>query len=296
MKRLSLLILFAILAAFVIIIPGQAEGQQPQHGVYSHASIRAAFVYAWYPEQWTGAGHRYTSTLGEYESGDPSVISAHINQLQYAKIDAGIYSWWGRNSATDQRFPAYLDVAESKNFKWAVYYEMDFTGTRSPGDIWWDLMYLKDTYFNRASYLHVDGKPVLFIYSPGGTCDTVAKWKALGTGLYLSMTDVANWWTCNVLDSWHPYRPASRVAATYAGSTLYAMSVSAGFWAAWEDTPRLSRDFTAWEQSVGAVQQWNPPWQLYYFNEFGEGTNIEPSTARCEAYMCSDYLGTLNRN
>lgn len=257
--------------------------------VQADEPTRAAFYYAWYPENWS-EGHVWDSVSGEYDSA--TIAATHVAQMEYANIDAGIYSWWGKNSPTDERFETYLDAG----LKWAIYYEIDQQGTRWQWFIDQDLKYLQDHYFNHPNYLRVNGKPVVYVYSPGGSCSSVAKWALLRAkyNLYVSMTDVPNWWTCNTLDSWHAYRPDNRVNSVYLGSTLYSVSISAGFWAAWEDTPRLERDFTAWQNAVAGVQPYNFPWQLYYFNEFGEGTNIEPSTAQCEAYMCADYLITLH--
>lgn len=261
--------------------------------------MRAAFYYPWYPEQWVQAGHRYTPVLGLYNSGNPAVMASHIDQMQYANVDVGIYSWWGRGSDTDKRFRQALDVAQERDFKWAVYYELDYNGKAS----WYfrvkpDLKHLAANYFDHPAYLHLNGRPVVYVYCPESSVKDAAKWKKAHTefGAYVSLTDYPEWWTSkDNIDSWHPYRPAERLASVFDGPILYSMAVSAGFWGAGEAFPRLERNFVEWESAVSTMATYRPNWEFVYFNEHGEGTAIEPCIdTRCEAYLCSDYLGTLN--
>lgn len=258
--------------------------------------IRAAFYYAWYPEQWSSAGHRYTSTLGDYSSSSTGVIDQHIKEMQYANIRAGIYSWWGTGSATNKRFPTYLKEAARLGFHWAIYYELDNNGQATPAAVRSDMEYLATNYFNQPGYLRVEGKPVVFVYTPGGTCASEAKWSAVRNDfdLYISLDDYPQWWTCNPVDSWHGYHSDKPSYPVYYGKTMYSVSASAGFWAAWETTPRLPRDYATWVTTASNLSMYSPSWQLLYFNEFGEGTNIEPSTARCQLANCYDYLQPLH--
>lgn len=258
--------------------------------------IRAAFYYGWYPSQWSGAGHRYTSTLGEYDSGDAAVIDRHIGEMQFANVQAGIYSWWGAGSATDSRFPVYLEEAARLGFHWALYYELDNLGQATEDSARADLAYFAANYFDSPSYLHVDGKPVLFVYNPGASCASAAKWATLRGefGVYVSLDDYPEWWTCNPVDSWHGYHSDRALYPVRYLKKMYAVSASAGFWAAWEPAPRLARDLATWVTTVSGVSSSGADWQLMYFNEFGEGTNIEPSTASCDFDQCFDYLQPLH--
>jgi hypothetical protein len=283
------LVALALVLAFVV----DGGGARPVDAG-STPTIRAAFYYAWYPEQWAAAGRRAASIQGEYDSGQPKVIANHVNIMKYARIDAAIYSWWGRDSLTDRRFMAHLDA--DPEFHWAIYYELDQDGRRAAAAVYADVEYLSSTYFDHPSYLHIDGKPVIFVYAPRSSCARNAEWELISAnGVYVSITDFPRWWTCKAVDSWHGYAPANRVKAVWDGTQLYSMSVSAGFWASSERRPRLERDFATWEAAVQAVQRYGPQWELYYYNEFGEGTNIEPSDVRCERWLCSDYVDTLAR-
>ena len=257
--------------------------------------MRGAFYYGWYPEQWSQAGHRYTSTLGEYDSGNVYVMDSHIDSMKYAKADTAIFSWWGKNTPTDERLLPFLDRCQAKGFKACIYYEIDQTGGRWKSSIRGDLLHLSAA-FNHPAYYKVAGKPVVFVYCPSGPISMVDKWSQLRSefSLYLSLTDLPNWWTnLDKVDHWHGYRPEERCRTVYLNGVVYSMCPSAGFWAAGEEKPRLTRDFAAWEAAVSALSTYNPIWELFIFNEHGEGTIIEPSDARCNEYLCADYLITL---
>ena len=259
--------------------------------------MRAAFYYPWYPEQWSAAGHRYTPYMGLYDSGDPAIIDAHISGMQYANIEAGIYSWWGKGSPTDERLALALGRALAKGFRFAVYYEIDQTGNRSKPLIDADLKHLRDNYFGHPAYLRVNGKPVVFVYCSSGTLSQVDKWSSLRSkyNLYVSMTDLPQWWTkANKIDSWHGYAPAIRGKGVYLGSKVYSLSLSAGFWNH-EATPRLARDLAEWTGYIGALGYYNPDWELVYWNEHGEGTAIEPCI-EFSGYLGSEWLQPLHAN
>jgi hypothetical protein len=93
--------------------------------------IRAAFYYAWYPEAWFRYPvipySRFRPSLDLYSADDARVVRAHTDAMLYAHLDAGIYSWWGRDGypPTDARFGRYLAAARTTPFRWAIYYERE---------------------------------------------------------------------------------------------------------------------------------------------------------------------------
>jgi hypothetical protein len=91
--------------------------------------------------------------------------------------------------------------------------------------------------------------------------------------------------------SWHQYAPAyaddDRPGASY--------TVSPGFFKANEQIPRLDRDLARWKTSVGAMVRSHAPWQLITsFNEWGEGTAVEPASEWASPSGFGAYLDVLH--
>lgn len=112
--------------------------------------------------------------LGEYDAHDPAVIDQH---LQWC-LDHGIgwlsISWWGPYDYRDEIIRR--DMPRTGNFEriqYSILYEttgrfrhgaidMDLDANRR--QLRDDLAYLAEHHFARDNYLHIDGRPVLFVY------------------------------------------------------------------------------------------------------------------------------------
>ena len=91
-------------------------------------------------------------------------------------------------------------------------------------------------------------------------------------------------------DSWHQYSPA--VATDQQGTMSYA--ISPGFWKK-GDAVRLARDLTRWTANAKAMVASGAKWQLVTtFNEWGEGTSVEPATEWPSASGYGTYLDALH--
>lgn len=249
--------------------------------------VRAAFYYGWFPEAWTQQGispfTHYHPTLGFYDSSSTAVLDQQIAWMQDAGLNAMIASWWGPGSQTDNRIPTILGELHKANLKLALYYEI---GSGTPTSVQSDLDYIAAKYTDDPSYLHRGGKPVLFTFNADG-CDNVAKVIAAAQGrFYIDAKVFSGFRTCTAQpDSWHQYGPAV-AESHFAG---YSFTVSPGFWKANETTPRLARDLARWRTNVADMVASGEPWQLVTtFNEWGEGSSIEPATE-----WGTDYLNAL---
>jgi hypothetical protein len=256
--------------------------------------IRAAFYYPWFPEAWTQLGispySNYTPSLGYYDSSQASVIANHIDAMQAAGLDAGIASWWGQGTKTDQRIPLLLSAAAPTSFRWALYYEQEGSGDPTVNQIESDLSYIDANYGHAPGFLRVAGRPVLFVYASGPDgCAMADRWAAANAdhAFYVVLKVFSGYRTCaSQPDSWHQYGPA---AATD-NQSGYSFTISPGFWKAGEATPRLTRDPARWATNVQQMIASNAPWQLVTtFNEWGEGTAVESSTE-----FGATYLDTLH--
>ncbi len=261
--------------------------------------IRAAFYYPWFPEAWKQNGiypyTNYNPQLGFYSSADSSIIQQHIQMMQYANIEAGIASWWGQGSQTDSKIAGLLSAASGSNFRWALYYEMESRSNPSASQIHSDLAYIRNHYGEDPSYLRINGKFVVFVYSSGGDgCAMATRWKQANTvGAYVVLKVFPGYGSCaSQPNSWHQYSPA--VAASQ--QKLHSYSISPGFWKVGKSVV-LPRDVTRWTQNVQDMVASGAQWQLITtFSEWGEGTATEPAAEWSSTSGYGQYLDALHDN
>ncbi len=243
------------------------------------ARVRAAFYYNWFPETWTagGAPVHGEPSLGKYTSA-LGIFQTHVLQMRYARINAGIFSWWDPQSPYDARVPDMLKAAEGTPFRWAAYYEQEGFGDPDPAKLAADLDYLK-RYFSHPNYWHIAGKPVVYSYADGADGQTMAqRWAQAATGIYYSLKVFDGFRTVSPQpSSWHQYAPDQG----YVEFLPWSVSVSPGFWFAPDATARLERDPRRFEADVARMVAAKPEVQLVTtFNEWGEGTGVEPELSR----------------
>jgi hypothetical protein len=257
--------------------------------------IHAAFYYPWFPEAWNQGGiNPYTwytpAPNGYYDSSSTTVIDDHIARMKYANINVGIASWWGQGTKTDLRIGLLLQEAHSRDFYWTLYYEPALSATQAASD----LSYIASHYASDPNFLHVNGKPVLFVYSRAvASCANVATWSSVNIGFYLNLQVFSGYLTCpspSQPDSWHQYGPASAESS----QTDYSFTISPGFWLRTDASPRLTRDPVRWKANIAHMVASGAPWQLITtFNEWGEGTAVEDAAQwnSCTGYGI--YLDAL---
>lgn len=255
--------------------------------------LRGAFYYSWYPQTWTvgGAHVFYQPELGYYNSDNENVVAQHIEDMEYAKIDVVIASWWKIESHNQAyRFPLMLNktLELGAKLKWAAYYEMEGSSNPTVEELKSNLDYIKEHYAGHEAYAHINGKPVIFVYNANdNSCEVADRWAQATHGeWYVNLKVFGGFRDCaNQPDSWHQYGPASRVQH-HKG---YSYVISPGFWRADESTPRLERDPDIFYQNVSDMLTSGEPWQLVTtYNEWGEGTAIE----RCYDWQSNTEYGT----
>jgi glycosyl hydrolase family 99 len=303
---------FALFAVAILFLAPAAKAAQPS------PSQRCAFYYPWFPETWTVNGQHVSGSdspqvgdgfyprLGFYSSTTQRVIDQHIRWSDYGRLNCQVSSWWGQGSKEDVRLLPLLNRTQALGspLKWTVYYEQEGYSNPSVSQISSDLSYLL-AYASNPAWLRVGGVPVVFVYNADDTtCDVADRWNQANAGrFYVVLKVFSGYRSCaNQPDSWHQYAPAVP-ADRQAG---YSYSISPGFWRADEVAPRLVRDYYRFEQNVRDMVASNEPWQLVTtFNEWGEGTAVEPAhewlgPERSQRYAGrrrpGRYLEALNRN
>jgi hypothetical protein len=296
--RLTATLLAAGLA-LIIIVTSWVTIARPTDDLQPALPLRATFYYPWFPEAWNQKGINpyinYHPTDGFYDSSDPAAIRRHIDSMQYAGIQAGIASWWGRGSRTDQRLPTLLAAAAGSPFRWTVYYELEGQGDPSVSQLTADLIYLRDHYGADPTYLRIDGRFVVFVYADAADgCGMIDRWnQANVVNAYIVLKVFVGYQQCaHQPDGWHQYAPA--VAASTQGK--YSYTISPGFSKVGE-AARLTRDLARWKDNIRAMVASGAAFQLVTtFNEWGEGTSVESASEWASPSGYGAFLDALHSN
>jgi hypothetical protein len=288
-------VLFILVLACVLLTADQGDPRLGRTPVPAEVSspVRAAFYYPWFPESEHWAT-KYAPSLGKYKSSNPRVLATHIAQARYAGLDAFISSYWGRDTPTGSRLPLLLDAAGRQGFHVAAYYEPESLPTPPSDSLLrqdFDLLYQLTAH---RAWLRVAGKPVLFVYNTGreASCPAVRRLLAVNQArFHLNLKAFEGYRDCSEQpDSWHQYAPAK----SYDQQGIDSATVSPGFFKFDETVPRLARDPRRFQADLRRQVTSGARWQLVTsFNEWGEGTAVEPSRQWQSASGYGIYLDAM---
>ncbi|MFE4666989.1 sigma-70 family RNA polymerase sigma factor [Streptomyces sp. NPDC056716] len=255
--------------------------------------VRAAFYYPWYTED-PGAdgGSQYNTTEADYNQDDPATIERQIKDMQYAGLQAGISSWWGEGRREDVRMPMLMSKGAELDFSWTVYYENEAYANPTAEEILGNLEYLRK-YSDQPTWMHIDGKPVIFVYSTtGDACDMVDRWTEANktAGYYVVLKVFGGYRDCaNQPEGWHQYASSLDIQEGYSAA------FSPGFYKNDAAAPVDPRDLDRFRSDVIEAATSGAPFQLLVsYNEWGEGTNAESATDWPSDSGHGDYMDVLH--
>ncbi len=273
-----------------------------------------AFYYLWYDETtWTPA-RVPDIPLEPYVSRDPQAMARHIQQARSAGIDALLAAWYGPEGESNQTEPnlrTLLDQAAATNYRIGLLFETDSPFLPDLDATRRALVHAQTVHAGHPAYLRVDGRPVLFFWRVSRwSVDTwrqlraevdpaqSALWIAEGVDpAYLAVFDglylYSNTWNPPT-DLGYTNRKFARLVAQ-AGERLgapkrWVATVMPGY----DDTRtgRANAFVRAREGGAYYAASWQaamasrPAWiVITSFNEWPEGTYIEPSQAYGRLYL-----------
>ncbi len=274
-----------------------------------------AFYYPWYgnPQSNEGSGilthwenveyssigsSTYYPLLGPYDSQDEKVIKAHVEMAKASGIDGFVCSWWGIGTFEDNAFKKILKVVDKENFSVTIYYESVRDITQD--QIVDELSYVLSSYSNEPSFLRINGKPTVFIYAVSAYNRDHKFWNEVINKVKektkidaIFIADSFDMSYFNVFDGFHTYNPIwiskksfydtylSEARVIKANGKIWAATVCPGY-----DDRKIRKPGTYVSREDGAY--YNLTWDasiksnpdivlVCTFNEWHEGTNIEPS-------------------
>jgi len=250
------------------------------------------------------ASHYYP-LIGPYDSNDKDVIEYHLLLMKYAGIDAVLIDWYGSHNINDYgtnliATNSLISKLSEVGLKFSVVYEeytaesvQNQTGETAIHAAQADLAYAQNNYFKNPQHLAIDNQPVLLTFGPRYFTQE-SQWAEIFSKLSTKPKFLPLWWhsgltgaTSNGEFAWIDFNADfSDLTKFYNGTT--ALKIGAAF-------PRF-HDYYAeggWGTSYGYVDSNNGQTmintlakaksfnlkylQLDTWNDFGEGTVIEPT-------------------
>ena len=250
------------------------------------------------------AAHYYP-LIGPYDSGDPAVLEYHLSLMRMAGIDGVVVDWYGRTNHLDyglihRNCEALFRSAERLGLKFAVCYEdqtiarLAAVGKLAAPDrsahARQEIAWLQEHWFKSPAYVRRDGRPLLLSFGADGLTD--AEWAAvLPSGpdapLYLSehrrrpcAVGAFDWPIPSEyprsLDRFYVERSAWPTAMAVAFPRFHDIYAEAKARASYGRIPDDDgRTFAATLRR--ALESRVPFVQIATWNDWGEGTGIEPT-------------------
>ncbi|MBN1995854.1 MAG: SH3 domain-containing protein [Anaerolineae bacterium] len=271
-----------------------------------------AFYYAWFDQDTWRSGQSADLPAEPYRSANRTTIERHVAQAQGAGINAFVQSWYGpqeTNNQTETNFRTLLDVAQATDFKAAVDVETTSPFFGDAAAVTQALTTLLTTHAQHPAYLRYQNKPVIFFWRQQQF--SVDEWAAIRSQVD---PDHNSYWIAEgvdityqtVFDGHHLYSvawaasPAEQLAkwgnlvrnyeAENQVERLWVATAMPGY----DDTrlprenafavPRRNGDYYR-ETWQGAIASQPEMIIITSFNEWPEGTQLEPSQSYGNLYL-----------
>ena len=266
------------------------------------------------------ASHYYPLT-GPYASGDTTLIDYQILLMKLSGIDGVFIDWPGTGNNNGQNVDIILNERNTKmivsrlaraGLKFALVYEDNFLSNVTDKILQAkkDIRYADTVYFNKSNYEYVYGKPLLMVFGPQ-QLQTAVNWTQVFSVLNHAPSFCTLWYESaeagsNAIGefSWiytdyltglnnfyHNSYTGLKIASVYPGfKTFYAN----GGWGGptWEIPHNGTTAFNATLDLALATN--NDYIQLNTWNDYGEGTMIEPTDSVNNGFGFS-YLKILQQ-
>lgn len=252
------------------------------------------------------AAHYYP-LIGPYASSDKDALEYHLLLMKYSGIDGLLVDWYGTRDLYD--YPAVkrntevlMEVAEKVGLELGIVYEDQTLRAEMEGveekiaQAQADMQYLETNFFNKSNYIKVDGKPLLLVFGPQEISrpdDWSAVFSVLNTKpsfltLYAHSGATNNTTTKNAQGEyiWVDATPIETKYAAKDNFELFMGGAYPGFndfykEGGWGESVLADIDYTngaTFRNLLNMAKNNNVDMlQLITWNDFGEGTMIEPT-------------------
>lgn len=249
------------------------------------------------------ASHYYP-LIGPYASSDPALIEYHLLLMKYSGIDGVLIDWYGSSDVLDyglnrRNTEALISLIDKTGLEFAIVYE-DVTVSRvleagatsdKLSQARKDMLYLQKNYFNLDSYIEINGKPLLMVFGPNYFSDA-PDWENIFSVFTTPPCFLPLWGhsgsTVMVSSGEFIWVDQVNIDTKYASSGNFDIFIG-GAWPGFHDFYDEGnvgetlftidhRNGDTWSELLEKAQSYQAQYlQLITWNDFGEGTMIEPT-------------------
>ena len=245
------------------------------------------------------ASHYYPQT-GPYASGDEAVLDYQCLLMKYAGLDGVMVDWYGVNSDNSialhkSNTEALFRALKRAGLKMSVVYEdRTLEGvTDKVGTVRQDLRYLAENFFKDDSYVKVEGRPLLLDFGPiqmESPKDWYRSFSILTTkpmflvleGKMGSVNNATYSDNAQGVYTWVNPNPNYAIAKDY---KCFVGGVMPGFWDYYKEgeggtgyQTYSTENGALFQRQLDAARQAGLKYlQISTWNDYGEGTTIEPT-------------------
>lgn len=265
------------------------------------------------------ASHYYPLT-GPYASGDETILDYQCLLMKYAGVDGVMADWYGANGDNAMALhksntEAMFRVLKRAGLKMAVVYEDQTLANASDKVVQarTDMKYLAKTFFKDEAYAKVDNRPLLLDFGPQGMTSSKEWYRSfavLATKPFFMVLDGHsnlcndNTYPDNAQGEYSWVNPLPNYASAknfkfYIGGAMpgfhdfYKEGGSGGDYTTYD-----SEDGALFKRQLDAARKAGLSWlQISTWNDYGEGTTIEPTREYGYRYLVAlqEFTGVTYR-
>jgi uncharacterized repeat protein (TIGR02543 family) len=257
------------------------------------------------------ASHFYP-LIGPYSSQDPDLVEYHLLLMKFSGIDGVLIDWYGTYDVFDYEANllgsnALIDKIDEVGLEFGIVYEDRTTesvvnaggASSTTAAATADFQYINDNYFSHPNYIKVNNAPLALVFTPI-VIESGSAWNQIFTGIDPNPEFLALWYQggdlgtendgeyawvygangnhenelINFYNSRLPQQDMG-IGSAYPGFMDFYEEGGQGDIIGWEIPYSGAEVF---EQTLNLATQYNLDYlQLVTWNDFGEGTIIEPT-------------------
>ena len=257
------------------------------------------------------ASHHYPQ-IGPYDSGDPHVLEYHVLLMKISGVDGVVVDWYGSHdfrdyALIDRNTRALIQWLKKAGLKFTFCYEdrtinyliadKEIEAAQDVGETVAEFNKLATDYFEDDSWLRLDGKPILLIFGPQHF--KPESWKKVTEKLktpplIFGLPHLADKFKLDGAFAWPPVHGGkeiqqeqwkSNLESTYKTKRKLISTAFPGFHDIYAEAKLHDsygfiddRDGETFRETLSMARETDAPMiQIATWNDFGEGTIIEPT-------------------